>query len=166
MFNKCYCCVLGHFFPLKITSSNRPGIDAFNFNFTDERTRCHLLQLQLPGPRLAEDIRFIQLIKIQEQSASDLVQEALWGLWQRKEIAAPVERDQISSVCVGELLPLFPPPSLLWRSFIKLECSSVILCWAKMCLTNASVPSFEELKCVNSYAQPYAVPNDNNNNKS
>ena len=68
------------FFSRNLTPSDARGIDASDFNFTDERTRCHLLQLQLPGPRFTKDIRFIQFIKIQEQGAADLVQEALWSL--------------------------------------------------------------------------------------
>lgn len=86
-----YYCILVRVFPLKITPLVVYGIDAFYFNSTDERARRHLLQLQLPGPGLTEDICSVQLIKIQEQSASDLVQEALWRLRQREEIAASVE---------------------------------------------------------------------------
>ena len=131
---------IGSFFCLRITPSHVHGIDALNFNFTDERTRCHLLQLQLPGPRFTKDIRFIQFIKIQEQSTSDLVQETLWSLWQWKEIAASVERNQISSICVGEFCSFFLLllPSFLQKPFIKLECLSAILCWVKVNSTSLS----------------------------
>lgn len=56
---RCYNFILVHFFSLKLTLSDAHGADDFNFNFTDERTWCHLLQLQLPGPRFTKDIRFI-----------------------------------------------------------------------------------------------------------
>lgn len=82
------------------------------FNFTDERTRKHLLQLQLPGPRFTKDIRFIQFIKIQEQRPQTW-SKRLYGVYDNEKKLQLQLNETKSHICVVSFALFSPPPPLL-----------------------------------------------------
>lgn len=84
-----------------------------DFNFTDERTRCHLLQLQLPGPRFTKDIRLYSSLKFKSR-VPQTWSKRLYGVYDNEKKLQLQLNETKSQAFVSVSFALFsPPPPLL-----------------------------------------------------